>query len=124
MAPGESIPKRQYENLRYTSAGWKSRSEYDRVARGTIKKYPGTNRDVPHETYAFRVWSKRYAESHNLSLQRVRAPDSPFMQDFQKAYRGEFTDHTADGPLARILISAGLRQPGWEWDVGDTPSSK
>lgn len=122
VKPGARVSRRQYENLRYQGSGWQSKAEYERVARGGKQKMHDRGRHV-HEADAYRVWGKIYAEEHGLS--RIPAgPDNPYAQAYADALRDKFRDTGPDSPFAKLLVLVGLRDESWQWDVGDTPSSK
>jgi hypothetical protein len=113
--PGQLLQRRQYENLRYSAAGWTSKSEYERVSHGHMK-------NVPHEANAYRRFSLMYADEHgDENLRKVVGPNAAFSRAFVAAYRDNFEDMTSDGPFAKLLTVMGVRDAEATYNVGDTP---
>lgn len=119
VKPGERLSRRQYENLRYQSGGWKNKAEYERVIHGHLHMKDG-GRKV-HEADAFQNWARIASEERNVSKRELTGPDSEFSRLFLDAYRDKFRDSSPDGPFAKFLTYIGLRDESWTWDVGDTP---
>lgn len=89
---------------------------YDKhPARSLVRK------GYAHEAGAYRFWATEYARHHNMPINRVLQVDSDFSQLYAQALNDNFSDVTANGPLAKLLSSVGLRQDDWEWSVGETP---
>ena len=116
VKPGEYVSRRQYENLRFATFGWKNKSEYERVANN-----PGTLPRFPHEAKAFDMWARIYSEEMGGSKADARKPGSEYSQLFAAAYHDQFRDLSPDGPFAKLLVGIGLRSEKDHWNIGDTP---
>jgi hypothetical protein len=114
IQPGAELSRRQYENLRYQSQGWASKSEYERVTHGHM-------RNVPHEANAYRRFAQMYADEHDIPLRSVMGPDSEFSKAFKAAYDDDFKDLTPNSPFSDMLTAVGVRDPLATYDVGETP---
>lgn len=99
---GETISRRQYENLRFQKEGWKSWSEYQRTAK--TKEY---RRFVGN------------AKDENIE-RNPKAPGSEFNQRYLAA-RDSGWSKDPDGDFADFLVWLGVRRPDATHDVGDTP---
>jgi hypothetical protein len=52
----------------------------------------------------------------------IRARSVPGYKQWRTIMRGLASkDNSARGAKARALVLLGLRDPDWDWDVGDTP---
>lgn len=103
-----TVSRRTYENERVQKAGWRNWSDYQRA-----RKSDDYNRLV-----------NRAIVEQGLTRRDI-GPESEFSQlylemEAEKEISGE-RDLSPEGPLARMLVYVGLRDPEWEWDVGDTP---
>lgn len=101
---GQTISRRQYENIRYGKAGFSSWSQYQRVTQD--------------EDY-YR-WLGMAAQVNDLGIDDLREPDSEFNRLLAKAADDDFS-HKAHGAFHDFLVYAGWRNPDWDFDVGDTP---
>jgi hypothetical protein len=119
IAPGSTVSRRQYENLRYQGGGWTSKSEYEKIIHGHTK-IKDNGRNV-HEANAYRRWAKIYADEHGVSVRSAMGADSPYAQAFAAALRDKFRDTGPDSPFAKLLVLVGLRDDSATWDVGTTP---
>jgi hypothetical protein len=63
---------------------------------------------MPHSRDAYEVEVRRRRLTPDL-LGNRRDKDDPELV-------------AADGPLARLMVAQGFRDPGWKWDVGSTPT--
>lgn len=126
---GQEISRRQYENIRFQKAGWHSWSEYQRVAKTpeyrrfvkAAETYEKTDRSWPRQKrkhWDFEEYLRR--GSRGPSRTGYKNPDSEFNEAFLKAYRSDF-DPSVGGPFEEFLIDIGLREPGMQFDIGDTP---
>lgn len=111
---GKTISRRQYENIRARSVGWRNWSEYQREAatddwirwRGIVAR----RNDLSYQNPKVSGMGSEFSE-HYLKLKRARNgghPDLSILYD-------------PDGPLAEWLVYLGLRQPDADWDVGESP---
>lgn len=119
VQPGERLSRRQYENLRYQSGGWKNKAEYEKVIHGRLH-ITDRGRKV-HEADAYQIWASIYAEEHGVSKREAMGANSPFSRAFAAAYRDKFRDSGPDSPFAQLLVVTGLRSEQDTWDVGDSP---
>jgi hypothetical protein len=122
VQPGAEVSSRQYQNLRYQAAGWKSKSQYESlsdVAYGRDASRKLKRRGFPHEAGAWRQWSIEYALEHDQSITKVRQPDSKFSQLFAAALADDFGPDS-EGAFADLLVGIGWRDEGDTWDVGET----
>lgn len=101
---GTTISRRQYENLRYRKAGWRSWSDYQRTAK----------------TDEYRRWAKAAADEQNVSARKLKSADSHFNQLYLNARNSGFSTEV-EGDFADFLSYTGLRRPDADYDVGDTP---
>lgn len=119
---GEEVSRRQYENARAQSAGWRNWSDYQRARKSDD----------------YLRWIGRTSGEAGVSPSQLAGPESEFSQnyltvsmlrqrqagliegepDWEVAER-RLTD--PDGPLAQLLVDAGLRPPDADYDVGQTP---
>ena len=119
---GDRIPERQYSNLRYESAGWQSKSQYETVRRYMHDTHPSDalkRRGFKHEAGAYNRWRDEYVKHTGKSLSSVSAVDSEFNQSFARALNSGF-GVSPNGAFADFLSDIGLRDEGAEYDVGDT----
>lgn len=122
VTPGERVSRRQYENVRFQANGWESKAEYERIARAKrpLRMYD-QGRHV-HEADAYRTWARIYSEEHATPV--PKGPDNEYSRAFAAALHDKFRDTSPDSPFAKLLVIVGIRDESWQWDVGDTPSSK
>jgi hypothetical protein len=127
VQPGERLSSRQYQNLRYESTGWKSKSQYERISHNSATvagrkrlTYKSKGRRV-HEIGAYRAWAQIYSETHGTDLRTTLNPTSDYSYAFAQALQDDFSDLTPDGPFADLLTLVGLRDDSAEWNVGETP---
>lgn len=103
---GETISRRQYENIRAQQQGFSSWSEYQ-----------GLRRD---QTYM--RWLSMHAEKHGISEREARRIGSDFNALYTRA-ADDGWEKDPDGSFADLLVDIGEREDDWEWDVGDTPGN-
>lgn len=101
-----TISRRQAENDKYTVGGWRGRADYERRYQGKM--------------------GKRYArfESEAILHGKVttrRAGPGSELSKLWTAYRGKPTSRAPRGPLAKLLVYIGVRDPGATYPVGATP---
>jgi hypothetical protein len=118
IQPGAYVQRRQYENLRYQSGGWRSKAEYEKITHGHLKRKVD-GRHV-HEADAYRAWARIYGEEHDVPMRGVMGPDTEFSRAFIAAYRDNFSDTSSTSPFAHLLVITGLRDETDTWDVGET----
>ena len=106
---GKTISRRQYENLKARAVGFKSVSEFQRMARtDDFLRFRGI------AAFNAKRGPRRYAGLTSGFTQR--------MLKVKRSREGERKDlYDPDGPLADLLVYLGLRKPDAEWNVGDTP---
>jgi hypothetical protein len=101
---GETLSRRQYENIRAREYGFDSWSQYQNLGRD--------------QTY--KRWLDMHAERHGISIAEARKMDSDFNEKYTAAQNSDWSTN-ADGDFADLLVDIGEREDDWEWDVGDTP---
>lgn len=72
---------------------------------------------VPRKSKGYRIAVGAYRSRITLASRQDLARALEEMNELD-----EWDDMSADGPLARLLVEYGLRNPEWEHDVGDTES--
>lgn len=105
---GRVRSRRAADNERLRSSGWANKRDFD--TRKTARKHRG---------YA------RWAESaidNDIPESEINKADSEFNRLYLDA-RAENFDTSPQGAFAFFLTFVGLREPDWEWDVGDTPET-
>lgn len=115
-APGDpradergTISRRQAENDRYSAGGWRNRADYERRYRGATGK-----RYAKFESEAI---------LHGKVTSRRAAPASE-LGKLWTAYRRSPGNKRANGPLAKLLVYIGVRDPGATYPVGATPPKR
>ena len=114
VAPGQrgTISRRQYDNLRYVDSGWRNRADYER-------RYQDP-------TYAY--MAAQAITNKGLSRRAVDAPGGEFAKLALKAravgYGKGRAGRSAKGPMAKLLVYVGLRDPNATDQVGSTPPRK
>lgn len=107
-----TISRRQYDNLRYEAAGWRNRADYER-------RYNDP-------TYAY--MAAQAITNKGLSRRAVDAPAGEFAKLALKAravgYGKGRAGRSAKGPMAKLLVYVGLRDPNATYQVGSTPPRK
>lgn len=101
---GETISRRQYENLKFRSSGWDSWSEYQREARKP----------------QYRRFAKAAAQNQKRSLRGLQEPDSQFNKLYLKSKKAGFPKKVG-GPFDKFLKAIGLRDPDADYPIGDSP---
>ncbi len=118
---GKEVSRRQYENERARHSGWRNWSDYqqtrksddyNRWVKRAIDEQGLTRRDIGPGT----EFSRQY-----LQVSAMRQLQNQSVEGETDYEIAENALNSPDGPLAQLLISAGLRPPDAEYDVGDTP---
>ncbi len=112
---GEVISRRQYDNLRAQAEGWDNRSQYE-------NRYNDS-------TY---LWAfQQYRREQKLSIQQARRSDRMGGAMNKKLRAAQATGwgktregRAARGPMARLLVEMGYRDPSATYAVGDTDGAK
>jgi hypothetical protein len=109
---GEVVSRRQYDNLAAQEAGWRNRAEFER-------RY-----DDP--TY---LWAARkLANKQGVRIQkidRIGTKDSGELLAAMKTRWGKTPEgRSPRGPMARLLVDLGMRDPSATYAVGNTDGRK
>lgn len=123
VQPGERLSNRQYQNLRYQSVGWQSKSQYERVRYLASLERPGKGArkyKMPHEAGLYDYFSDIASDEHAISVKLLRRIDSEYSSLFAAALNDGFKDKSPDGPFAQLLVYVGLRTNRDDWQVGET----
>ncbi len=116
---GETVSRRQIENIAARKAGWSSWSEYQRVA----------------QTRTYRNQLEMAVKGNGLpdtvkSYRTQAGYNSPFSRAYARFIKegpvsnGHWTSNhstSPDGPLAQLLVVQGYRDEDATYDVGETP---
>lgn len=70
------------------------------------------------ETPKYREWLRIAEEKKGGRLNATER--TGYQQTFASAYNNQFKDKSARGPLARVLTYVGLRDPKWDFPVGES----
>ena len=120
---GQTISRRQYENLAYRDYGWHSWSEYQRASR-TYRRQAAR----PHSSEG--TWGAIARQDLGYKTEgpkSVGGSRSEFLALWWRAYgdsqgkRKHYGSLRPDGPFAKLLEYLGLREHGAPYNVGDTP---
>jgi len=112
---GHEVSRRQYDNERAKEQGWSNRSEYER--RYEDKNY---------------LWALRqYQRANKMTISQARAADR-LGGDLNKKLRAAKatgwgkTQAGRDprGPMSKLLVDMGMRDPSATYAVGDTDGGK
>lgn len=123
VEPGERISNRQYQNLRYQAAGWKSKSQYERIRYVSSLERPSkgaTRYRLPHEAGLFDYFAGVASDEHAVSVRALARIDSEYASLFAAALNDGFKDKSPDGPFSQLLVYVGLRTERDDWNVGET----
>lgn len=114
---GEIVSRRQYDNERYTSAGFRNRADYER-------RYND-------ETYRFLVDKiARNASSQGggqmfdvrRKIDKIGSPTSRMILEARRTGYGKGrAGRSKNQAMAKLLVLAGLRDPNATYPVGATP---
>lgn len=112
---GEVVSRRQYDNARAKEQGWNNRSEYER--RYEDKTY---------------LWLYRqYQRNNKLTVSQARVEDrmgGKLNKKLRAAQQSGWGKTAAGrdprGPMSKLLVEAGLRDPSATYAVGDTDGAK
>jgi hypothetical protein len=78
----------------------------------------------PSELSGFSVWA---ANIRDIDPDRAQKEVQTIRSEYPRGRKGRNRADSdprlrdPDGPLAEVLQALGLRDPDWEWAVGDTP---
>lgn len=110
---GETLSRRQAQNVALRAHGWSSRSEYERVMSDSRSK-----------VITYEVIRKARADRGGKGVQmgKLIGPQTRLAQDLRKAARGGW-QRSQQGPWARALIAAGMRADSDRYRVGFSPNS-
>lgn len=110
---GQTISRREYENIRLRKEGWESWSDYQQTKKSDDwLRFEGI-----------------YADKKGLKRNQI-GPTSDFAKRYidafkRKGRKDEPEDlYDPDGPLADFLVLTGHRQPDDYWEVGETPTAE
>lgn len=122
IAPnGDSVSRRQAENVVARRAGWDSWSEYQRVAQTRTYR----------RQLAIAVEGKGL-EDKPSSYRRLAGPSTDLSTSYQRfREEGDIEGRWAEShstspgsPWADLQIAQGIRDEGAQYDIGDTPGGK
>ena len=106
---GEIVSRRQYDNARYTAAGWRNRADFERR----------------HNDPTYSHFIRKIARAQGTTR---RAIDTPTSRDAKLLLKARAVDYGktrrgrgAKGPMAKVLVAAGMRDPNATYPVGGTP---
>lgn len=109
---GEIVSRRQYDNTRAEALGWHNRSEFER-------RY-----DDPTYYWA----ARKIANKQGVRIQKIDRMGSKESQVLLKAKRtgwGKTREgRSPKGPMAKMLVDMGLRDPSATYAVGNTDGRK
>jgi hypothetical protein len=116
---GEEISRRQARNVSASERGYSNIDREIKAKRETIASQLGVTpqqlKDL-RRTEDYRKLSQAWKE-HNPKAD-VKRLDSEFNRRFVEFVKSK--DNTPTGNRAQFLVDAGLREPDWGWDVGET----
>lgn len=105
---GEIVSRRQYDNARYSDAGWRNRADYERR----------------HDDPTYRHFQQIAERNLGLSRRDVERPDGEFAKRALAArnvgYGKGRAGRSARGPMARFLVYLGMRDPTATYPVGSS----
>lgn len=107
-----TLSRRQYDNARYADEGWRNRADYERR----------------YNDPTFAYMAAQAITNKGLSRRAVDAPGGEFAKLALKARavgwgKGR-AGRSAKGPMAKLLVYVGLRDPNATYQVGSTPPRK
>lgn len=103
---GRIRSRRAADNERLRESGWRNKRDFD------LRREKRANR-------GYRRWAEKAIEN-DVPESEIRKADSEFNRLFLDTKADNF-DPTPGGAFDIFLQYIGLRQPEWQWDVGDTP---
>lgn len=131
VAPsGEIISRRQYQKLQHEGL---SPEEVARQAKAAKPKTPEQERReslgvTQKSDYASKLDAFVSHWNANHPDQRISKAEAIRSIEFKAAYATHARmrdrkrpDRSPTGPWAQALVEMGLREPEWDWAVGDTP---
>lgn len=105
---GETLSRRQYQNLEAQHYGWRNRSDFDNRAKNP----------------AYRQFLRMGVENNRVDKPAAMSVRSAFNQGYTDARRTGFGKgfggKSASGPFADFLVEIGARDESDTHDVGDT----
>ena len=103
---GRIVSRRQYDNARAKKAGYSSYSAFQREKRSSeYQRYMGAAIASGARKRDFQLGAGGFTDKY-AAARRSRWSTDP------------------DGEFADFLVHIGLREPDWEYDVGDTPQGE
>lgn len=106
---GDVVSRRQYDNARYSDAGWRNRADFERR----------------HDDPTYRHFQDVATRNLGLTRRQVDSPDGPFARHALKARAAGWgkgrAGRSAKGPMARFLVWLGMRDPTADYPVGGSP---
>ena len=101
---GETVSRRQYDNARARQAGYSSYSAFQREKKSSsFKRYLGA----------------AASSRDDFNRSEITLGRGGFIDKYNEARR-EGWETDPDSDFADFLAYTGLREPDWEWDIGDT----
>lgn len=110
---GETVSRRQAQNVVLQGQGWKSRAEYERVMADNRSKV------ITHQVIRD---ARAERGGKGVRLGRLIGPQTTLAKNLRTASRTGW-QRTQQGPWARALVAAGMRAPNDRWRVGFSPNS-
>lgn len=110
---GETVSRRQAQNVVLRDLGWSSRAEYERVmsdARARVIVVGALERE------------REKAGRRGIAPGRVIGPQTRLARDLREASRGGWKRNSG-GAWSKALISAGMRSSSSRYRVGFDPNS-
>lgn len=112
---------------RYLTPNGVNISEYEyrsrKAERAGFRNYAEQRRF--RETRGFRSWRfKALSQEPDVEVgsgSQIER-DARTIRDQREAGASESEINDPDGPLARLLVAIGKREPGWDWPAGETPA--
>lgn len=111
-ATGETVSRRQAQNVTLRAEGWSSRAEYERVMSDRRAR----------DAAAHLVGRDRADTGRRQPLGRLIGPQTDFAKNLRAAARGGWK-RTARGAWAHALVLSGQRSPSDRFRVGFSPNS-
>lgn len=108
---GEEVSRRQYDNARFEELGYSSRSEYERRYEDSTYQW------------AFDEYARNYGLLEARGADRAGGELAELLHEAQRTGWGK-GDRSADGPMAKLLVELGKRDPAATYLVGDTDRRK
>lgn len=113
---GQTVSRRQYENKVLKRKGWRNKAEAERF------RHTPQYREAKAKLKYAKKGKRRRIDIFSDYAAYLRDVDWDLVEANWIEIRAEGRDRdmSADGKLAEQLELLGLREPEWEWDVGET----